>query len=375
MNRLFLIGMFPLALGTPVAAQDMSHMSMAGMDMSKPTAPTPHRKKPAAIRPHAKKPVSPDSANDMSAMGGMDMPRGDAPLPRMGDAPASAGPPNVDMAGMPGMSMPNAPAASASASQSTAAMPGMDEPEIPKAPPPPPARDHAADRYYDPAAMATARAALRQEHGGAAYSKVMLSLAEYQARARGGDGYRWDGMAFFGGDINRFVVKSEGEGSFRGGLDSAEAQGLYSRAITPFFDLQAGVRQDFSPHPRTYATVGLEGLVPYWFDVQGAVFVSNKGEVLGRAEGTYDLRLTQRAILQPRVELNLAAQNSPETRTGSGLSNAELGLRLRYEISREFAPYIGLSYDRRFGRTADYSRAIGEGAATASVVFGVRAFF
>lgn len=370
MNRLFLLGLFPLALGTPVSAQDMSHMSMPGMDMSKRAAPTPRGKKPGTIRPQVKKP---GSANDMSAMPGMDMPRGDAPMRGMGGASASSPATDGSMAAMPGMNMPSAVAAPPG--QDMAAISGMDEPEIPKTPPPPPARDHAADRYYDPAAMATARAALRREHGGAAYSKVMLSLAEYQGRARGGDGYRWDGMAFFGGDINRFVVKSEGEGSFRGGLDSAEAQGLYSRAIAPFFDLQAGVRQDFSPHPRTYATVGLEGLVPYWFDVQGAVFISNKGEVLGRAEGTYDLRLAQRVILQPRVELNLAAQNTPETRTGSGLSNAELGLRLRYEISREFAPYIGVSYDRRFGRTADYSRAIGEGAASASVVFGVRAFF
>jgi copper resistance protein B len=121
--------------------------------------------------------------------------------------------------------------------------------------------------------------------------------------------------------------------------------------------------------------VGFETLLPYWIDVEGAVFVSAKGDVLGRVEGTYDLRLTDRLILQPRAEFNLAAQDSPETRTGSGLSSAELGLRLRYEVQREFAPYVGVSYDRRFGQTADYARSRGEDVKGASVVFGVRAFF
>jgi len=115
--------------------------------------------------------------------------------------------------------------------------------------------------------------------------------------------------------------------------------------------------------------------MPYWFDVEGAVFLSTKGEVLVRVEGTYDLRLTQRLVLQPRAELNFAAQDTAETRTGSGLSNAELGLRLRYEIRREFAPYIGVSFDRRFGGTADYARVAGEDVKATSFVVGVRAWF
>jgi copper resistance protein B len=273
---------------------------------------------------------------------------------------------------MPGMTMP---AAKAPATPGPDAAPeaAPAEPEIPDTPPPPPATDHAADRYYDPAAMAAARDQLRQEHGGATVSMLMANLAEYQAGA--GGGYRWEGEGRIGGDINRFVVKSEGEGTQRDGLDAAEVQGLFSHAIGPYFDLQAGVRQDFAPYARTYATVGFEGLAPYGFDLSGALFLSTRGELLARLESTYDLRLTQRLILQPRAELNFAAQDTVETRTGAGLSNAELGLRLRYEITREFAPYIGVSWDRKVGRTADYVRARGDDAGGVVFVTGIRAWF
>ena len=198
--------------------------------------------------------------------------------------------------------------------------------------------DHAADQFSDPATMQAARAQLREEHGGSLISKVMLNLAEYQVRD-GEEGYRWEGEARYGGDIHRLVVKSEGEGGVHSGVDAAELQALYSRAITPYFDFQAGIRQDFEPTPqRTYATVGFEGIAPYWFDVQGALFLSTHGDVLGRLEGSYDVRFTQRVILQPRAEMNLAAQDVPEIGIGSGVTNLELGLRLRYEVRRNFAP-------------------------------------
>lgn len=311
MSRLALVGLIPFALTAPAAAQPMDHSAMPGMVM--PAAPA----KPAqAIRP------------------------GD---PHAGHA-------------MPTDAAPTSPT------------------DSPNAPPPLPPGDHAADRFYPPAAMADARAQLRREHGAMPYSKVMASLAEYQARA-GADGYRWEGQAWFGGDIHRVVLKSEGEGTRGHGVESAELQALYSRAVGAYTDVQAGIRQDFQPHNRTYATVGFETLLPYWFDVEGAAFLSNKGDLLGRVEGTYDLRLTNRLILQPRAELNFAAQDTAATRTGSGVSNAELGLRLRYEIRREFAPYVGVSWDRQFGKTADYSRARGEDVEVTSLVFGVRAFF
>jgi copper resistance protein B len=109
--------------------------------------------------------------------------------------------------------------------------------------------------------------------------------------------------------------------------------------------------------------------------VEGALFLSTKGDLLARAEAYYDQRITQRLILQPRAELNFAAQDVPENRIGSGLSNAELGLRLRYEITREFAPYIGVSWDRKTGATARYARADGETAGTTSFVAGIRTWF
>lgn len=350
MNRMLLIVLAPLVTAAPAMAQTMDHSKMPGMKMPMPAAKAPAKR---AARPAAK---APPNARAPARAPEKPQPRPQPALPAAAQADPHAG---HDMAAAPG----EAPAAA-----------DAPEPAIPKAPPPPPPQDHAADRYFDPSAMARSRAVLSQEHGGSAVSKVMADIAEYQA-GTGGGGYRWGGQAWVGGDINRFVVKSEGEGSRRGGLEGAEVQALYSRAIGPYFDLQAGVRQDFKPRSRTYAAVGVEGLAPFWLDVEGALFLSTKGEILGRVEGSYDLRLTQRLILQPRAEINLAAQDTPQMGTGSGVTDAELGLRLRYEVRREAAPYIGVSYDRKFGGTADYARAHGEDTEATTFVIGIRAWF
>lgn len=359
MNRLFLIGLVPLAIAAPAAAQSMPDMPGMKMPMpaAKPPAKPPSAKKPARRKPAvapAKKPQAPAS----DAMGAT--PKTDS---------AAAQPGMADMPGMSGMDM--APANQTVPDNADA--PPAPEPEIPKTPPPPPPTESAADRYYDPAAMAAARRLLRQEHGDTTLSKVMANIAEY--RFGDGGGYRWDGQAWLGGDINRLVVKTEGEGSNSGGVDNAEVQALYSRAVSPYTDLQIGIRQDFEPGSRTYAALGFQALLPYWFDVEGGAYLSTKGEFLARVEGSYDLRLTQRLVLQPRAELNFSAQDSAETRTGSGLSDAELGLRLRYEVRREFAPYIGITYDRKFGGTADFARAAGEDAESTRFVIGIRAWF
>jgi copper resistance protein B len=223
--------------------------------------------------------------------------------------------------------------------------------------------------------MAPARDLLEREHGRVRFSKTMLDVLELRS-GQGSEGYAWQGEFRYGGDINRLALKSEGEGDFGGDLEQLEVQALYSRAVTPYFDLQFGVRQDFQPRPaRTYATVAVQGLAPYWFDVEAALFLSHKGELSARFEGSYDLRLTQRLVLQPRAELNLAAQDTPALRIGAGLTDAEVGLRLRYEIRREFAPYIGLNYERRLGDTAALARAAESKAAATQVVVGVRAWF
>lgn len=382
-----------LGLTSPASAQDMGGMSMPGMKMPMPakkpaaTKSTPRKAKtgkPAAkaqpgvaVRKPARRPASPraDSMPGMDvgppkpraatsgAMPGMDMSGG-----KPGAADAM---PGMDMSGkgqaseaMPGMAMPGG--AMAGMEMSGTALPAGD------APPPPAPADHYADRFFPAPDMARSRRDMMREQGGRPFGTVLFNLAEFQAK-RGRDGYRWDGEGWFGGDINRLTVKSEGEGTFREGVDGAEVQALYSRAVGPYFNLQAGVRHDFKPTPtRTYATIGFEGLAPYMFEVEGAAFVSPQGDVLGRLEGYYDQRITQRLILQPRVEINLSAQDMPRQRTGSGLTDAELGLRLRYEVTRRFAPYVGVSYEAKTGRTADYARADGERPTSTSFVAGVR---
>ncbi|RME61879.1 MAG: copper resistance protein B, partial [Alphaproteobacteria bacterium] len=141
-------------------------------------------------------------------------------------------------------------------------------------------------------------------------------------------------------------------------------------------DLQAGVRHDFEPDPsRTFGVIGIQGLAPYWFEIDAAAFISGDGDVSARIEAEYELLLTQRLILQPRVELNFAVQEVEELGIGSGLSIAEAGLRLRYEIDRQFAPYVGFSWNRKIGDTADFARADGEDVGALSFVAGLRMWF
>lgn len=235
--------------------------------------------------------------------------------------------------------------------------------------------DNLADRVFDRATMERARAILRAEHGGSRASKAMVDLFEV-GTSEAGTSYAWNAEFRYGGDVNRLVAKTEGEGAADHEVEAAEIQALWSRAVGPYFDIQAGLRQDVAPRARTYATVGFEGLAPYWFDVEGALFLSSRGDVSARLEGAYDLRLTQRLILQPRAELELSASDVPERGVGSGLSTAEVGLRLRYELGlRELGPYVGVTYERSFGGTADFARAAGEDEDDLRLVVGLRAWF
>ena len=362
-----------LGAGCPALAQGMSgmdHGSMPGMKMPA-TKPVVKPRKSVAPKPQAK-PAKPapgkaaaapvPKADDMSgmdhaAMPGMDM---------AGDTPGTSSPPMdgvaTDQGAMPDM-----------------AKSGTDLPAG-NAPAPAPPSDHYATRIFPAAEIERSHRQMMNESGAQTFGFVMFNLAEYQPR-RGQDGFRWDGEGWYGGDINRLTIKTEGEGRFAangsaGVVDEAELQVLYSRAIDPYFNAQVGIRQDLGRGARrTYATVGFEGLAPYWFEVEGALFLSDKGDVLGRLEGYYDQRLTQRLILQPRVELNFAAQDVPSSRIGAGLSTAEVGLRLRYEIKRQFAPYVGVSWERKVGQTGRYKRADGEDPTSAGLVAGIRFWF
>jgi copper resistance protein B len=239
-------------------------------------------------------------------------------------------------------------------------------------PPPSVIKDNVADRFYGVPPMDRAREILDSEHGGGLISKVMGNILELTTTS-GDPGYRWDVEGWYGGDLHRFVFKTEGES--RGHVESAEVQGLYSRPVGRYTDVQAGIRYDFEPNGLAYATFGVETLLPYWFDVEGALFLSEDGDTFARLEGSYDLRFTQRLILQPRVEVTLAAQDVPESDIGSGFSSAEIGLRLRYDIRRELAPYIGIHFETSLGRTEDLVRASGGEVDDTTVVLGVRAWF
>lgn len=252
---------------------------------------------------------------------------------------------------------------------------GMDYIPVYEADVAPPIADHAADSFFDPAAMAAARAQLKAEHGGEPVSMFIVNVLESQQR-KGETGYRWDSEGWYGGDLHRAFIKFKGEGATKRKLEQVELQALYARAVGPYFNLQAGVRYDWRPDPsRAYATFGMEGLAPYWFDVAAAVFVSNKADVHARLDGYYDLNITQRLIFQPRAEIDFAAKDVPALGVGAGISSVEAELRLRYEIRREFAPYIGISFERKVGRTADMARAAGAPTTATSFAAGVRMFF
>ncbi len=169
---------------------------------------------------------------------------------------------------------------------------------------------HAADAIWGTAAMQPSREQLARENGAMTTGKVLIERLEMRIPTDGGeDGFLWDGQAWYGGDLNRFVLKSEGEGSFSGGVEDAEIQALFARAIGPFIDFQAGLRLDLEPETRTYAVIGIQGLAPYMVHFDGALFLSDRGDLTARIEAEYDQKLTQQWILQPRAELELAAQD------------------------------------------------------------------
>jgi copper resistance protein B len=247
--------------------------------------------------------------------------------------------------------------------------------DVGNAPAPAPPEDHAADAIFGADIMAKSRKELAYEVGGMGYSLVTIDLLEVGFQ-KGGESYRFEGEAFTGGNINRFGVKFEGEGAFGERIDDLELQALYSRAIAPYWNLQAGVRYDIRPDPsRSYLVAGLEGIAPYWFKVNAAGFVSNKGEVRARLEASYDQRITQSLVLQPRIEANIAFQDIRAIGVGSGLTDFEAGLRLRYEIEQEIAPYFGVEWRKQTGDTARFSRAAGEDPETISLVAGIRIWF
>lgn len=241
------------------------------------------------------------------------------------------------------------------------------------------ARDAASPVTPIPAVTDADRAAAFPDVAGHAvhdrtlHSFVLVDQLEWSGGADGSGG--WDNTSWVGGDVHRLWVRTEGEVEHRT-LESADLHVLYGRPFSSWWDVVGGLRQDFGPGPnRTWAAFGVQGLAPYLFEVQATAYVGAGGRTHARLEAEYELLLTNRLVLQPLVELELYGKADPERRIGAGLSTLETGLRLRYELRREFAPYVGLAWERRFGRTADYAGQDGDDIDNLRLLTGVRVWF
>jgi copper resistance protein B len=217
-------------------------------------------------------------------------------------------------------------------------------------------------------------AALMQMDDTHRFGKVMLDQLEWRDAQEGG-AVAWDAEGWYGGDYNKLWVKTEGE-RVKGVSSGVSTELLFDRVIARWWDMQAGLRQDLGKGPsRTWIALGLQGLAPYWLDVETTLYVGEQGRLAARLKADYDLLLTQRLILQPYGEANFYSKSDPGRQLGSGLSDLELSLRLRYEVRRELAPYIGVGWFKRFGSTAGLARAAGEGSDELELVAGVRIWF
>lgn len=206
------------------------------------------------------------------------------------------------------------------------------------------------------------------------YSRVMFDRVE-SFRTPDSHGQAVDAQGWVGGDINKLWFKIDGHRE-NGKLGATRTEVLWDHAIATYWGMQTGIRHDFGGGPgRTWAAFGIQGLAPYWFDVQATAYVGQGGRTAMRFETEYDLLITQRLILQPNAKVNLYSKNDPERGIGSGLTDLEAGLRLRYEFSRKVGPYIGVVWNRKFGNTATYARDSGNAVKETRLVAGIRIWF
>ncbi len=211
-------------------------------------------------------------------------------------------------------------------------------------------------------------------HDGAVHYMVLFDQLEWQSDGLT-SGLSWDTKTWIGTDLNRAWLRSEGA-SADGRLEDAEAHALYGRSFARWWDVVVGMRQDFRPGPsQTWAAIGIQGLAPQWFEVEATLYIGESAATLARFEAEYEVLLTNRLMLQPLVEVNLFGKAVPERGIGAGLSTLETGLRLRYEIRREVAPYLGLVWHRKFFGTADQARATGDSVGGWRAAMGLRLWF
>jgi copper resistance protein B len=205
------------------------------------------------------------------------------------------------------------------------------------------------------------------------YTHMLFNQLEGRSRGQG-NALRWDGEAWMGADMNRLWIKSEGylKGST---LSDGDHEVLYDRPIPRmrYFDAQVGVREDLdSGANRTWGAVGIEGLAPHFFEFEPTFYFRDDGNIAGRVTGSYDLLLTQRLVAQPEFELNFYNKSDPTRGNGSGLSDLDFGIRIRYDIRRKFAPYVGFAYAAKYGDAATFAHRQGEFVASPTFVFGLR---
>ncbi len=201
-------------------------------------------------------------------------------------------------------------------------------------------------------------------------------MGEVEMRSTNGDNPRvWNIDAWVGQDLNKLWIKAEGE-RVGSNTEQSELQLLYSKAVAPFWDLQFGVKKDFNPKPsRNWGVIAAKGLAPYLFEIDASLFIGESGQSAVRLDAEYEYMLSQKLIISPEIEINIFGKDDELTGTGKGLSTVEAGLRLRYEITREFAPYIGINWEKKYGNTADFSTTEGENIEDTQLVVGVRFWF
>lgn len=236
-----------------------------------------------------------------------------------------------------------------------------------------PVRAQTPAPYFQETAWWSLRSGLPDQQ---AFSSVRFDKLEWGGPNTGASA-RWDMEAFVGTDYDKLFFKSEGfyNGKAKN-LEEGQVQILYSRLISYYFDAQFGVRQDFSKKSsRTYAVMGVDGLAPGFIEVDADAYISQKGEVSASITAFHDLLVTNRLIFQPRIDLKLQAQSVPDLELGAGITDFELGARLRYEFTRNFAPYIGVNWDRKVGQTATIARTNGEAVSSVSFIAGMRLFW
>ncbi|QEN47964.1 copper resistance protein B [Pseudomonas protegens] len=284
----------------------------------------------------------------------------------------------MDHSQMPGMQAPTQGQSTPGVAPSTMpghAMGAMDHSQMPGMQAPAPTRS----RTPIPMLTDADRAAVYQGpsghiHGPSLNTFLLVDQLEWQDADPGGS-VAWEVEGWVGGDRDRLWLRSEGERT-RGVTEHAELQALWGHAIGPWWDLVGGLRQDFKPGtPQTWAALGLQGMALYNFESQVTAYLGEDGQAALRLKGDYDLLLTQRLILQPSAEVNLYSRNDRQRGLGAGLADSEIGLRLRYEIRREFAPYIGVTWNRSYGRSADYARDEAELDNDPRLVLGLRLWF